>query len=82
MDMRLFPNPAVDELNYVIGYGRVVEADLTIYDVLGVIVRQEKLEIRRHPKRHILRLDAWQAGIYFFKLSVEGEEIIERVVVQ
>lgn len=82
VDMRLFPNPVIGELNYVIAYGRSVDAQLTVYNTFGRIVWKEELALERHPKRRVLNLNDWQTGVYFFKLVVEGEEIMERVVVQ
>ena len=82
VDMRIFPNPASGALNFIIAYGRTSEASLTISNALGQIVHQDKLGIERHPKWRIINLNNWQTGIYFFRLVVEGEEFVERVVVQ
>ena len=82
VDMRLFPNPATDALNFVIGYGRLSEASLTVSNVLGQIIHQEKISVERHPKRRIINLNNWQSGIYFFRLVIDNEEIVERVVVE
>jgi hypothetical protein len=82
VNLHLFPNPASDDLNLIIGYGHSSTGYLTVTDVLGRIVHKEELTVERHPKRHIINLNNWQSGIYFFRIVVENEELMERVVVE
>jgi len=83
LDMRLFPNPIMaDELNYILAYGTAVDAIVIIYDNWGRKIWEEEIEIERHPKRRTLDLRNWQAGLYYFRLVIEGENYIEKIVVQ
>ena len=80
--MRLFPNPASSSLNFVVGYGRIAVGKFSITNTLGQTMHQEELTLERHPKLNVIDLSNWQSGIYFFRLIVDNEELVKRLVVE
>lgn len=77
----LFPNPALSELNYVIGYGRSIDAQMRIINSIGQVVWKKDLNLERHLKCGAISLNNWTAGVYYLKLIFDNEELVKKVVV-
>jgi hypothetical protein len=75
-EMQLYPNPASEQT--VVQYNipsEQNEAELTISDVQGRILRTEKLSPLKHT--HALGVSEWAAGVYFITLK-SGEDLITK----
>jgi hypothetical protein len=75
-EMQLYPNPASEQT--VVQYNipsEQNEAELTISDVQGRILRNEKLSPLKHT--HALGVSEWAAGVYFITLK-SGEDLITK----
>lgn len=75
--VRIFPNPASDELHVVLPWAN--DFEMQILDVNGRILRSEKITGR---EIHSLDVSNLKSGVYFLKMTGEQGRIVRRIVVE
>lgn len=77
----VFPNPTTEILNIDIKLPVLSEVKVIIYDALGRMILERASTLITEEKL-VLDLKNTSAGVYFLKVKVEEEIIVERVVVE
>ena len=70
-EIKIYPNPFSNFTTIEIADSRFTKGDLAIYDMLGRVVHQQPLNL----KRETLNLNL-PSGVYFYKISNEKNEIV------
>jgi hypothetical protein len=72
-NLRVYPNPAVDEVMLDSPYPI---SNLRIFDARGQLI----LETSNSPNR--LDVNSFTKGIYLLRMEIEGKEFVQRLIVQ
>ena len=81
--IQLFPNPATD--NVTMNYNLAVagQASIDVLDITGRLIKEVYQGNKSTgPQNQIIDLSDLVSGIYFVRLSLNGEQVVRRVVVQ
>ena len=76
LDIRIFPNPAIDQLNIEAGLGHASINSVSVFDMTG----KEVLAIGNlNAKNYHLNVSALSKGMYLMRLKI-GEKIVQRKI--
>lgn len=80
--LAIFPNPAVDKINITIPSAIYNTVNLTVFDITGRLVKDEKIELA--PGLNEAKVDPvnFSSGVYIFRLSGPGIDLTEKIVVE
>lgn len=81
VSLNIFPNPVDDVLNVAINSQESGSFDLQIYNLLGQMVKAEKLDLQTGNQQKSINLSDLTEGTYFLQLS-NGEKLTSRKVVK
>jgi uncharacterized surface protein with fasciclin (FAS1) repeats len=77
-DLKVFPNPAEDEIFIQAGNGFGTVANLKIYDLSGQLVKAfSELSVNR-----AVNVSDLSNGIYLFYITIDGQTFIDKVIVK
>jgi len=81
-NMDIYPNPASNQAIINCQFSEKGKAVVTIYNILGKVVMEEIFE-HQSASDHELNINTQQfkAGIYFVRLSVNGEQLTQKLIV-
>lgn len=68
-NVQLFPNPASTHVNLNMTTENSLNGSLSIFNTLGVLVKQEKIELQSGVNQHRLDLSGLESGLYFIEIS-------------
>ncbi len=75
-----YPNPARDEINFDYQLNSSVgEVKVIMHNVLGNIVGE--YELSAFDSHLTIRTDGMQSGIYFYTVSVDGQNALTRKII-
>ncbi|MEM6298158.1 MAG: T9SS type A sorting domain-containing protein [Bacteroidota bacterium] len=75
-----YPNPARDEINFDYQLNsNVGEVKIVMHNVLGNIVGE--YELNAFDSHLTIRTDGMQSGIYFYTVSVDGQNALTRKII-
>ncbi|WP_303311647.1 alpha-amylase family glycosyl hydrolase [Hymenobacter sp. BT730] len=77
LQMRLFPNPASNQVTLELAQASKVPSQLTVYDLQGRIIQTGYFSGRRH----LLTTSTWANGSYFLRVQSDQNIYIQRVVI-
>jgi hypothetical protein len=77
--MLLFPNPASTQVTVRIS-GDFRTGNLIVMDGTGRVMAMN--ELMENTREHSLNIHGWTPGIYLVRLSLDGEQLVQRLVVQ
>jgi hypothetical protein len=77
--MKLFPNPASEEVTIIIE-GAYRFGIVRIFDWTGRIM--VNTEMVQDTKEQIVRVRDWQTGVYLVQLQIDGESLVQKLVIK
>jgi hypothetical protein len=80
-EISFYPNPAIDILTIRYVSANDESAELTIYNLLGRQVLNEKIAGEMRTAEFAISVAGWQNGLYFLKIKNDHSETIEKFVV-
>jgi hypothetical protein len=78
-DVVVFPNPASDKVTVFVNHPLHDEAIWVLYDQMGAIVRQIKLDTS--VEQHEVSLEGLSSGFYFFSVLIERQIVQQGKIV-
>lgn len=79
LQLSIYPNPAMRELNINLGKGIISEAVMTVYNNAGKLVSRSTLS--PGTANHSLDITAYPAGLYFLRISTSTGEYTGRFMI-
>ena len=82
--MNIFPNPTTDELNITYSLNQSQNVLIELLNVLGekiVLLNQKQYAGERSFNLHLSEFSL-NAGVYFVRISVEGNTYVRKIVKQ
>ncbi|MCG3165326.1 MAG: hypothetical protein POELPBGB_01088 [Bacteroidia bacterium] len=75
------PNPAIDNLNYIINSNTVSLIEINVTDITGKLVQQHKKEITKGKNNFSFDVSQLSGGVYFISVSdVSGIKSVDKFV--
>ena len=79
--LKLYPNPATDQLNLQMGLVNSGEVAFSLQSMVGQTVLQQTNRMLAGPQEAQLNVASLTNGIYLLRISIEGEEVSPMKVV-
>jgi len=84
-EVRMYPNPAVNELNFDFTiYNEVSDLTVNIFDASGRVVRKNAIvdiELENGNKLYRISLDDINEGLYSVHINMDGQSILRKLIV-
>jgi hypothetical protein len=80
--LRLYPNPAIETLNFVIQSQESCTATVELHDLTGRIVKSQPMELIRGTVTESLSLTGMQKGVYLVIVKTANAQMADRIVIQ
>ncbi|WP_178988508.1 T9SS type A sorting domain-containing protein [Winogradskyella schleiferi] len=80
--IKLYPNPAVDNIKIYIKSVHDKNAVVTIYNVLGVVVLHKSITIGKSEVVIDLSVNELSNGLHFAKVQIGNETILQRFIIK
>ena len=74
----MFPNPASNNVILTIDHRDNLGVSLTIYNIIGEIVRSEKM----YQNNYQLNVDNFKSGVYMVEIKTNEWQEIQRLIIQ
>ncbi len=81
IELEIFPNPAVDKINIQLYGPELVNAQLFIFDNLGRVVFQQRMQQNQTNFEIDLSKNRYKKGVYFVSMISDGQSIAKRLVI-
>jgi lysophospholipase L1-like esterase len=79
-NVKLFPNPAIDVLNYNITSDATRQIELKLIDVTGRIVYRKLITVEFGYNDGAIDLSRMRRGVYFIEVNSDSETLREKVL--
>jgi hypothetical protein len=79
--LSVYPNPTTGKLNITLTLSGTKMVNLSVYNVLGNIVYQEKDVTAYNKMTRVIDLSGLPKGIYHLKVEGDGKSVVRKVVV-
>ena len=78
----LFPNPTSGSVTVEMTFVEAADVSIQLLDITGKVVLNETLNAGQTEYRKVLSLDNVATGLYQFVLNVNGEQLVEKLIVE
>ena len=77
----IYPNPVKENLFIKNNSWTEIDADVEIVDVLGKLIRKEKIKVS-FDKDAKINIDTFETGVYFLKIKFQDQEQMEKFIIK
>ena len=78
----MYPNPAKDKLNIECNIKQNTEVQVQIMDIQGKQIKAQDFAMNKGENQVSIDLSDVQKGIYFVRMSSDGESLSQKLVVE
>jgi len=82
LTLHVFPNPASGKFTIEIRSEQVTAAEIRIFDMLGVSLYEQSVELSGGGVRHEIITDRWSAGTYWVSVASNKQYLTQKVFVE
>lgn len=81
-DLKIYPNPASDEVNIQFTYEGLEETTIIISDAGGNVVDRINLGEFEGTYSSLIDVSEWSKGVYFIQIERSGMNMIEKLIIE
>ncbi|MCB0550499.1 MAG: T9SS type A sorting domain-containing protein, partial [Phaeodactylibacter sp.] len=79
--MKVFPNPATDELSIVFNLQEAGAVQLMVVSTTGQVAYRQAFQADAGRQESIMDVSQWTPGVYIVQLITDGRTLTQKVVV-
>ncbi|TAD98971.1 MAG: PKD domain-containing protein [Bacteroidetes bacterium] len=79
--IKVFPNPATNELSLSMDFGKTVQLNMLLYNALGQQM-DWKIQDKIVRANYALNLQNYPRGMYFLQCFVDGEMVVKKILLE